>query len=157
MSVDYLSALNSKGSGLNITQIVDSLVQAETAPQKELLQDKIDTRNTAISALATLSSELGNLKTSISGFKGTSKYAATSTSASNTISVTNTSTRRSIYLGRSGNGAGNFTNPRVFRLHLTNPGTRNRVNLGRFRYMERRRQDLHPRHQRISGQRHHFQ
>ena len=92
MSVDYLSALNSKGSGLNITQIVDSLVQAETAPQKELLQDKIDTRNTAISALATLSSELGTLKTSISGFKGTSKYAATSTSASNTISVTNTST-----------------------------------------------------------------
>ena len=92
MSVDYLSALNSKGSGLNITQIVDSLVQAETAPQKELLQDKIDTRNTAISALATLSSELGNLKTSISSFKGTSKYAATSASASNTISVTNTST-----------------------------------------------------------------
>ena len=91
MSVDYLSALNSKGSGLNITQIVDSLVQAETAPQKELLQDKIDTRNTAISALATLSSELGNLKTSISGFKGTSKYAATSASANNTISVTNTS------------------------------------------------------------------
>ena len=81
MSVDYLSALNSKGSGLNITQIVDSLVQAETAPQKDLLQDKIDKRTTAISALATLSSELGNLKTSISGFAGTSKYTATSTSA----------------------------------------------------------------------------
>ena len=91
MSVDYLSALNSKGSGLNITQIVDSLVQAETAPQKDLLQDKIDKRNTAISALATLSSELGNLKTSISGFAGTSKYTATSTSAGNTISVSNTS------------------------------------------------------------------
>ena len=56
MSVDYLSALNSKGSGLNITQIVDSLVQAKTTPPKELLQDKIDTRTTAISALATLSS-----------------------------------------------------------------------------------------------------
>ena len=66
MSVDYLSILNTKGSGLNITQIVDSLVQAETAPQKDLLQDKIDKRTTAISALATLSSELGNLKTSIS-------------------------------------------------------------------------------------------
>ena len=26
MAADYLSALNSKGSGLNITQIVDSLV-----------------------------------------------------------------------------------------------------------------------------------
>ena len=91
MSVDYLSALNSKGSGLNITQIVDSLVQAETAPQKDLLQDKIDRRTTAISALATLSSELGTLKTSISGFSGTSKYTATSTSAANTISVSDTS------------------------------------------------------------------
>ena len=76
MSVDYLSALNSKGSGLNITQIVDSLVQAETAPQKELLQDKIDTRTTAISALATLSSELSSLKTNISAFRGISKYSA---------------------------------------------------------------------------------
>mgnify|MGYP000220807983 CR=1 FL=1 len=92
MSVDYLSALNSKGSGLNITQIVDSLVQAETAPQKELLQDKIDTRTTAISALATLSSELSSLKTNISAFRGISKYSASSASASNTISVSNTST-----------------------------------------------------------------
>ena len=92
MSVDYLSALNSKGSGLNITQIVDSLVQAETAPQKELLQDKIDTRTTAISALATLSSELSSLKTNISAFRGISKYSASSANASNTISVSNTST-----------------------------------------------------------------
>lgn len=91
MSVDYLSALNSKGSGLNITQIVDSLVEAETAPQKDLLQGKIDTRNTAISGLATLSSELSSLKTGISGFAGTSKYAATSASTSNTISVSNAS------------------------------------------------------------------
>ncbi len=91
MSVDYLSALNSKGSGLNITQIVDSLVQAETAPQKDLLQAKIEKRTTAISALATLSSELGNLKTSISGFSGTSKFTATSTSTGNTISVSDTS------------------------------------------------------------------
>ena len=157
MSVDYLSALNSKGSGLNITQIVDSLVQAETAPQKELLQDKIDTRNTAISALTTLSSELGTLKTSISAFKGTSKYAATSANASNTISVTNTSTAAPFTSDVQVTALATSTNPRVFGLHLTKPRTRNRVNLGRFRYMERRRQDFHPRHQRISGQRHHFQ
>ena len=34
MAVDYISALNTKGSGLNITQIVDSLVDAETQPKK---------------------------------------------------------------------------------------------------------------------------
>ena len=30
MAVDYISAINTNGSGLNITQIVESLVDAET-------------------------------------------------------------------------------------------------------------------------------
>ena len=38
MAVDYLSTLNSKGSGLNITQIVDSLVDAEKIPQKDIIE-----------------------------------------------------------------------------------------------------------------------
>ena len=42
MAVDYISALNTKGSGLNITQIVDSLVDAETQPKKDLINDKIE-------------------------------------------------------------------------------------------------------------------
>ena len=33
MTVDYLSALN-VGSGLNVTQIVDALVDAEKVPQE---------------------------------------------------------------------------------------------------------------------------
>ena len=66
MSVDYLSALNSKGSGLNITQIVDSLVQGRQLRKKTFCRTKLISAMTAISALATLSSELGNFKTSIS-------------------------------------------------------------------------------------------
>ena len=42
MAVDYLSAINKQGSGLNITQIVDSLVQAETAPIASRIQKNID-------------------------------------------------------------------------------------------------------------------
>ena len=42
MTVDYLSALNSKGSCLNITQIVNSLVEAEKTPQKNLIETKIN-------------------------------------------------------------------------------------------------------------------
>ena len=44
MTVDYLSAINQGGSGLNITQIVDSLVQAEQVPQENQIQSKIDAR-----------------------------------------------------------------------------------------------------------------
>ena len=50
MAVDYLSTLNSKGSGLNITQIVDSLVDAEKIPQK-VIENKINQNTTSISAI----------------------------------------------------------------------------------------------------------
>ena len=41
MAVDYLSSINTNGSGLNITQIVDSLVEAEKAHQENQIQSKI--------------------------------------------------------------------------------------------------------------------
>ena len=75
MAVDYLSALNSKGSGLNITQIVDSLVEAEIAPQQDALNKKIEEKNTAISALGELISELSALKNDLSTLEGSQKYA----------------------------------------------------------------------------------
>ena len=40
MTVDYLSAINQGGSGLNITQIVDSLVEAEQVPKKTKFNQK---------------------------------------------------------------------------------------------------------------------
>jgi len=51
MAVDYLSAINQGGSGLNITQIVEGLVEAETAPQKDIVNKKIDNKTLEISAL----------------------------------------------------------------------------------------------------------
>ena len=62
MAVDYLSAINRQGSGLNITELVDSLVEAETAPQVEKIQKDIDNRNAAISGYAIVANELGKLK-----------------------------------------------------------------------------------------------
>ena len=61
MAVDYLSTLNTKGSGINITQLVDSLVDAEIDPQKNIVQSKIDKGSVAISELANLRSELSTL------------------------------------------------------------------------------------------------
>ena len=81
MPVDYISALNSKGSGLNITQIVDSLVEAETTPEKESLNKKIDNETAAISALGEVASELDGLKTTISSFSNTTKLTTSSTNS----------------------------------------------------------------------------
>ncbi len=48
--VDYLSTLNA-GSGLNTTQIIDALVDAEIVPQENQLKDKIEEKNVSISGM----------------------------------------------------------------------------------------------------------
>jgi flagellar hook-associated protein 2 len=54
MAVDYLSTLNSKGSGLNISQIVDGLVEAEVQPQRSLITKSQSATEVKISELAEL-------------------------------------------------------------------------------------------------------
>ena len=87
MAVDYISALNQNGSGLNITQIVDSLVQAETTPEKDRLNKKIEENNASISAFGELTSNLNNLKTSLQDFKNTTTLATSSASTAATLSI----------------------------------------------------------------------
>ena len=78
MAVDYLSAINKQGSGLNITQIVDSLVQAETAPISSQITKNIEQKSAAVSGYAVIASELGKLKDFSVSAQGSSAYAVTS-------------------------------------------------------------------------------
>ena len=80
MAIDYLSTLNTKGSGLNITQIVDSLVEADVAPKKDSLNKQITEKNTQISALAEVVADLGSLKADVSALANTTQLAPTSAS-----------------------------------------------------------------------------
>jgi flagellar hook-associated protein 2 len=89
MAIDYLSTLNTKGSGLNITQIVDSLVEADVAPKKDNLNRQITKKNTQISALAEVVADLGSLKADITALANTTQLApssASSTSLAITVS-----------------------------------------------------------------------
>ena len=88
MAVDYLSAINQGGSGLNITQIVDSLVDAEKIPQENAIQSKIDTNTTSISAIGEVKSALSKLSTSLSGLVGKTSLSVSSNSTSVTANIT---------------------------------------------------------------------
>ena len=92
MAVDYLSAINQSGSGLNITQIVDSLVEAEKAPQENQIQTKIDNRNTSISAIGEIKSALSTLSTALTKLTGNTSLKVSSTSAAVSASITDPST-----------------------------------------------------------------
>lgn len=56
MAVDYLSALNTNGSGLNTTQLVDAIVTAEIAPKLNKVTKKQEATELSISELAKLRS-----------------------------------------------------------------------------------------------------
>ena len=89
MAVDYISAINQNGSGLNITQIVESLVEAETKPKKDNISDKIDGKNLDITAVGKLTSELNTLQTSLNSLTDVSKFKTTSGNTGTTITVDN--------------------------------------------------------------------
>ena len=92
MAVDYLSAINQGGSGLNVTQIVDSLVQAEQVPQENQIQSKIDAGNTAISAIGEIKSALSKLSTSLSTLIGNTSLKVNSSSSAISATISDPST-----------------------------------------------------------------
>jgi len=65
MAVDYLSALN-VGSGLNVTQIVDALIDAERAPQEATLTAKVEEKTVSISTFAQAKQEFSGFSENLS-------------------------------------------------------------------------------------------
>ena len=87
MAVDYLSAINKQGSGLNITQIVDSLVAAETAPIEDKIKKQIAEKNAQISGYAIVANELGKLNSFAQTNSGTTAYTVASDDSAVSVSV----------------------------------------------------------------------
>ena len=91
MAVDYLSAINKQGSGLNITQIVDSIVQAETAPVASRIQKNIDDKNAVISGYAVIAAELDKMKDYANSAKGSTAFSANSDNSAVGVKVSDQS------------------------------------------------------------------
>ena len=87
MAVDYLSALN-VGSGLNVTQIVDALVDAEKVPQEARIQEQLDERNVSISSLGDVKSDLSVFKGNLDVYMGKTGLITESTN-STAVGITN--------------------------------------------------------------------
>ena len=83
MTVDYLSTLNKNGSGLNITQIVDSIVQAEIEPKRASIEKKSIETETKVSELAVFKSKVADFEDALSNLNLSDvfKVSATTNSA----------------------------------------------------------------------------
>ncbi|MGA0952702.1 MAG: flagellar filament capping protein FliD [Candidatus Puniceispirillaceae bacterium] len=90
MATDYLSALNA-GSGLNVTQIVDALVDAERVPKQQKIDDAKETATVKISALGSLKNELSVFQTNTSALDGQIGLALSSSTSNVSLSRTDSS------------------------------------------------------------------
>ena len=84
--VDYLSTLNA-GSGLNTTQIIDALVDAEIVPQENQLKDRIEEKNVSISGMGQVKQSLTSLKTVLGGLDGKNGLSVSSSGSSVGVSI----------------------------------------------------------------------
>ena len=93
MAVDYLSSLN-VGSGLNTSQIVDSLVAAEKAPRETKIQEVLDNATVSISELGKLKNEITVFNTNTAALDGNTGLALSSTDTTS-VSIEATGTNLS--------------------------------------------------------------
>mgnify|MGYP001500713991 CR=1 FL=1 len=90
MATDYLSALGA-GSGLNVTQIVDALVESERVPKQEKIDEAKETATVKISALGSLKNELSVFQTNSNALDGQTGLALSSSTSNVTLSRTDSS------------------------------------------------------------------
>jgi flagellar hook-associated protein 2 len=87
MAVDYLSALNSKGSGLNITQLVDTLTAAEVEPKRGQITDRIEKIELSISEMGKLRAGMESLRTTMSVASAGVAFDVASSSAAVSVAI----------------------------------------------------------------------
>ena len=84
---DVFSALN-VGSGLNTSELIKNLVEAERAPKEEKINKKIETAEVSISAIAELKNSISESNSLIEGLDGTEVFTGSSTSTAVSLNVT---------------------------------------------------------------------
>ena len=91
MAVDYLSTLNSKGSGLNITQLVDTLTTAEVEPKRAQVAARMEKIELSISEMGKLRAEMENLRSTLAVETAGLAFDVASSSAAVSVAISDQS------------------------------------------------------------------
>ena len=83
---NIISKVNQSGSGIDLSSLVTSLVEAETSPLQSALTKKVDATNLSISSFGQLSSKMSDLSTNLTTLENTN--ARTTASSGSAVSLT---------------------------------------------------------------------
>jgi len=87
MAVDYLSALNTNGSGLNITQLVEGLTAAEVEPKRAQISARKEEIALSISEMGKLQASMESLRRSLSAENAGLAFDVASSQASVAVEI----------------------------------------------------------------------
>ena len=87
MAVDYLSALNTNGSGLNITQLVEGLTAAEVEPKRAQISARKEEIALSISEMGKLKASMESLRRSLSAENAGLAFDVASSQASIAVEI----------------------------------------------------------------------
>jgi flagellar hook-associated protein 2 len=82
---NIISNVNQSGSGIDLSSLVTSLVEAETSPLQSALTKKVDATNLSISTFGQLSSKMSDLSTNLTTLENTN--ARTTLSSGTAVSL----------------------------------------------------------------------
>ena len=88
MQTDILSSLNSGGTGLNISELSETLTDAEIEPRKSLITERIDTAELRLSGYDRLRGQAEQVTEALGLMRGLAPYAVQSDSAAVGVTVT---------------------------------------------------------------------
>ena len=93
---NLISSLNKSGTGVNLTNLVSGLVEAETAAKQSRITKKVDAANLQISSFGQLSSKLETFTTSLTALETDNARTAATGSVATSLSVTDESIAQDI-------------------------------------------------------------
>jgi flagellar hook-associated protein 2 len=91
MATDYLSALNA-GSGLNTSEIIESIVEAERAPKANIIETAKEKRTVAISGLGQVKIDLETFTGALDEINGNTGLAVSQVGTSVSLEITDAAT-----------------------------------------------------------------
>ena len=93
---NLISSINKSGSGVDLANLVDGLVKAETDSKQKLITKKIESANLQISSFGQLSSKLSSFSSSLTNIENTNSRSVTNSGTAASLIVTNEASAQDI-------------------------------------------------------------
>ena len=86
---NLISSINKSGSGIDLAELTDGLVKAETDSKQKSITKKIESTNLQISSFGQLSSKLSSFSSTLTSIENTNSRSVTNGGTAATLTVTN--------------------------------------------------------------------